>query len=152
MEPKKRRFKPKEVKFLEEYAKMGDHASAYLAAGYRSKSRESARTSGYRLLRKLDGSMGYREILESVGLTDRRVAEAMKALIDHPDPRVRVQALNIATKCLGWQKDEAPQNFGFQIIIGARQPDCLPAGNPETLQPPKTIQITAPKKPTSLLR
>ena len=123
---------------------MGDHVSAYLAAGYRSKSRESARTSGYRLLRKLDESMGYREILESVGLTDRRVAEAMKALIDHPDPRVRVQALNIATKCLGWYEETQNVNLGFQVIIGGREPAQV-QGSQEPIK-------IAPKKPIALLK
>jgi phage terminase small subunit len=119
---KKGTFNRKQLKFLEEYITTGNPAKAYLAAGYKSKTMETARTSGYRLLRKLDETMDYRGILETVGLTDRRVAEVMKGLVDHPDPRVRVQALNIATKCLGWYEETQNVNLGFQVIIGGREP------------------------------
>jgi hypothetical protein len=93
-----KKLRPKEIRFLEEYARTGDHAQAYLTAGFRVKSREVARVNGYRLLRKLDERMDYKEILAAVGLSDRRVAEVMKHLVEHEDPKVRVQALHIATK------------------------------------------------------
>ena len=35
------KLKPKKMKFLEEYAKTGDHAKSYLVAGYKDKTKES---------------------------------------------------------------------------------------------------------------
>ncbi len=123
MTEKRTKLRPREIRFLEEYAKTGDHAQAYVSAGFRAKSREVARVSGYRLLRKIDESMDYREVLEAVGLTDRRVAEIMKELMEHEDPKVRVQALNIATRCLGWQKETLDVPQGAEIVIVRRLPE-----------------------------
>lgn len=136
------KLKPKQMKFLEEYAKTGDHAKSYLAAGYKAKTKESARVSGYRLLRKLDESMDYREVLDSVGLTDRKLAMALDMLIDHKDARVRVQALALAAKCKGWQKDDQAPPQGVTIIIPRRYPDEIEGDKP--------IQVQAPVKPRQI--
>ena len=72
--------------------------------------------------------MDYREVLEAVGLTDRRVAEVMRELMEHEDPKVRVQALNIATRCFGWQKESLDVPEGAEIIILRRFPDQLQIG------------------------
>jgi phage terminase small subunit len=111
------KLKPKQIKFLEEYAKDGDKIRAYLAAGYKAKTEESARVSATRLLQKIDENIDYREVLHTVGLNDRRVAEALKEMVEHKDARVRVQALNIVTKILGWQKDEPEVPKGVTIMI-----------------------------------
>jgi hypothetical protein len=151
MERKKKKLRPKEMKFLEFYAQNGDAADAYIAAGYKVKSREVARTCGSRLLRKIDGNMDYMEILETVGLTDRRVAEVMKDLIDHPDPKVRVQALNIATKVKGWQREFLDVDQGQEIIILRRRPEKIGAGHSREQFPDEQKQIEA-RKPIALLR
>ncbi len=77
------KLKPKQMKFLEAYAKTGDYAKSYLAAGYKCKTKDSARTAGSRLLRKLDENMDYREILDSVGLTDRKAEHVLKLKINY---------------------------------------------------------------------
>jgi phage terminase small subunit len=89
---KKTKLKPKQIKFLEEYAKDGNKIRAYLAAGYKATTEESARASATRLLRTIDETIDYREVLHTVGLNDRRVAEALKEMVEHSDARVRVQA------------------------------------------------------------
>jgi hypothetical protein len=137
------KLKPRERKFLEEYAKCGNHADAYLAAGYKVKSREVARTCGSRLLRRLDESMDYREVLESVGLSDRRLATALDMLIDHKDARVRVQALALAAKCKGWQKDDQAPPQGVTIIIPRHFTSEIEGDAPIPVQAPmKPRQIT----------
>ncbi len=138
------KLKPKEMRFLEEYAKCGNHADAYLAAGYKVKSREVARTCGSRLLRRLDESMDYREILDAVGLTDRRLAEGLNILIDHKDARVRVQALALATKCKGWQKDDLDAPRGAVIVINQLPLPPLPEEEERLneIKPVKYHQIT----------
>ena len=145
MDSKKKKLRPKEVKFLEEYAKTGDHANAYISAGFKVKSQEVARVSGYRLLRKIDERMEYREVLEAVGLTDRRVAEVMRELMEHEDPKVRVQALNIATRCLGWQKETLDVAQGAEIVILRRLPEQAQSGGQ-----PKALPAAA--QPVAIMR
>jgi len=138
----KSKLRPKEMRFLEEYAKCGNHADAYLAAGYKVKSREVARTAGSRLLRRLDENMDYREILDSVGLTDRRLATALDMLVDHKDARVRVQALALATKCKGWQEHDQIPFQGVTIVINRMHTD--------EMEENKVITVTAPVKPRQI--
>ncbi len=120
-----RKLRPKEMKFLEEFAKTGDHASAYMAAGYKTKTRESARVASYALLRRLEQSNDYREILREVGLSDYRLANAIKALIEHSDPRIQAQGVAIAAKVKGWMADRTEASKGVQIII-VRQGAAVP--------------------------
>ena len=117
MDRKNKKLRPREVKFLEEYAQTGNHAEAFIKAGFRAKNNESARVSAYALLRKLDDKMEYREILDAVGLSDRRVAEAIKALVEHPDPRVQAQGVAIAARVKGWMADRIEAPRGAQILI-----------------------------------
>jgi len=42
--------------------------------------------------------MVYREVWEAVGLTDRKLAKALKVLVEDKDAKIRVQAINIVTK------------------------------------------------------
>ncbi len=141
---KQMKLKPKQMKFLEEYAKTGDYATSYLTAGYKAKTKESARTAGSRLLRKIDENMDYREVLESVGLTDRRLATALDMLIDHKDARVRVQALTLATKCKGWQQDHREIPRGITVVINQQPLPPLPEEEEalNAIKPIKYRQIT----------
>jgi phage terminase small subunit len=136
------KLKPKQIKFLEEYAKDGDKIRAYLAAGYKATTEESARVSATRLLQKIDENIDYREVLHTVGLNDRRVAEALKEMVEHKDARVRVQALNITTKILGWQREEPEVPKGVQIVV-VQNP--LPEENVTPVKPaievPKRMSI-----------
>ena len=110
-------LRPKEVLFWEEYTKRGNHADAYMAAGYKVKSREVARTAGSRLLRRLDENMDYREVLDSVGLTNRHLAQVLKKAVNSDDERIQVGAVGIATKVKGWQRDDPGVQQGAQMII-----------------------------------
>ncbi len=148
MTEKMKKLRPREFKSLEEYARTGNHADAYIAAGYKVKSREVARTCGSRLLRRLDENMDYREVLEAVGLTDRRVAEVMRGLVEHPDAKVRVQALNIATRCLGWQKETIDPGAGAEIIIVRRFPDQTQIGQRGEPKVLPSVEL----KPISIIR
>jgi len=138
-------LKPREEKFLEAYAQTGKHAEAYLAAGYKVKNREVARVSGYRLLRRICETIGYRETMDNVGLDDLRLAEVLKALVEHEDPKIQVPAVNIATKCRGWQRDTLDLGQGAQIIIVQQHPREL--GDAEEAE----IVEAEPKKTIALL-
>jgi phage terminase small subunit len=135
------KLKPKQVKFLEEYAKDGDKIKAYLAAGYKAKTEKSARVSATRLLQKFDETMDYKKTLRSVGLNDRRVAEALKEMVEHKDARVRVQALNIVTKILGWQRDEPEVPKEVQIVVVRNElPEDVTPKQP-VIEMPKRMSI-----------
>jgi hypothetical protein len=122
MSEKMKKLKPRERKFLESYAQTGNHAEAYLASGYKVNSWEVARVNGYRLLRRLFETMDYRQTMDNVGLDDLRLAEILKALGKHEDPKIRVPAVNIATKCRGWQRDNIEIGAGAQILILQSRP------------------------------
>ncbi len=112
-----RRLRPKEIKFLEAFAQTGDHAAAYMAAGYKASTRESARVASYNLLRRLESSADYRDTLRDVGISDYNLAKAIKALMDHPDPRVAAQGVAIAAKVKGWMAERVEAPRGVQILI-----------------------------------
>ena len=112
-----RKLKPKEIKFLEAYAETGDHAGAYMLAGYKARTKESARVASYALLRRLERSTDYKDILRDVGISDYRLATAIKALINHADPRVQAQGVAIAARVKGWMADRIEAARGAQILI-----------------------------------
>ena len=118
---KRKRIPVRHIKFLEEYGKCGNLAEAYVAAGYKAKSKHSASQCGSQLLKKLDQDRDFLEIFNQVGLGDREIATIMSSLLRHKDPRIQAQTLNIATRCKGWQKDMLDVAPGATIVIGVKK-------------------------------
>jgi hypothetical protein len=59
-----------------------------------------------------------KDIFDSVGLSARRMAELLRDVAqDGKSETARVQALNIATKCLGLQRETLDLEEGAEIVI-----------------------------------
>ena len=146
MSKKRQRLKPRHRKFLESYAQTGDSTEAYLAAGYKAKTREVARVNGSRLIRNLFETMDYRETMDNLGLDDRRLAEILKELAEHEDPKIRVRAADIISKCRGWQRETLDLGQGAQIVIVQQRPHEI--GRAEEAE----LIEAEEEKPVALLR
>ncbi len=140
------KLKPKERKFLENVVQGMNNTDAYLAAGYKCRTRESAGTLGSRKLKELMARMGYEEVGEEY-LPKHELWAHIKRLCNSGNIRVDVQAVNIATKVKGWQRDNLDMLAGAEIVILHRRPDLLVTGE-EADDQPKQIQT----KPVALLR
>ncbi|MDD5450909.1 MAG: hypothetical protein PHT49_03330 [Desulfovibrionales bacterium] len=117
----KKKIKPRQMKFLQKYVELGDLGKAYVAAGYTAKNKHSASQGGSMMLKKLDKLMDYREIFDSIGLTERFLAEKMKDLLSSPDQQVAARTLAVATKCIGWQREIIGLDEGSEIVIMTRK-------------------------------
>ena len=94
---------------------------AYIQAGFTAKSKDVARINACRLIRQLDAKLDYRQILESVGLTDRHLGNKIKDLVDDKDGHLSVKACNLATRCKGWQQPNVSIGIGVEINITQTQ-------------------------------
>jgi phage terminase small subunit len=135
------KMKKRWSKFLQEYAKDGDATRAYLAAGYKPKTQESARVAGYNLLQKIGRTIEWRETLDEI-IPDIDLAKKAKDLLNAESEKVQVTALGIATKCKGWQRDDQIPPTGVTIIVNRTQPDEIEENAP--------IQVQAPVKPRQI--
>ena len=109
---------PKHQKFFDLFCETQDYVYSYRAAGYIAESDKTARANACRLMRKLDKKLDYRAIMDSVGLTDRHVAEKIREIVDDKeDKHVAVKGLNLATRCKGWQQPNINVGIGMQIVI-----------------------------------
>lgn len=118
---KKQKIKPRQMKFLQKYVELGDLGKAYIAAGYAPKNKHVASECGRQLLERLDNLLDYREIFETVGLTERHLAEKAKDLLDGDDKHVAARTLAVLTKCLGWQREVIGLEEGAEIVIACRR-------------------------------
>jgi hypothetical protein len=107
--------------FLELLPDASNVGEAYVQAGYTAKNRDVARINGCRLLRTLDAKLDYRQILDSVGLTDRHLGIKIKDLVDDDDSHLSVKACNLATRCKGWQQPNVSIGVGVEIHITGMQ-------------------------------
>lgn len=107
--------------FLELLPGAKNIGEAYVGAGFTAKSADVARANGCRLLRQLDAKLDYRQILESVGLTDRHLGNKIKDLVDDEDGHLSVKACNLATRCKGWQQPNISIGIGVEINITQTQ-------------------------------
>jgi len=94
---------------------------AYIEAGFTAKTKDVARQNACRLIRQLDAKLDYRQILESVGLTDRHLGNKIKDLVDDKDGHLSVKACNLATRCKGWQQPNVSIGIGVEINITQTQ-------------------------------
>jgi hypothetical protein len=128
-----------------------NQADAFVEAGFRAKTMKSASSGSSLLLEKLRNLPEGQQLFKAFNPLDD-VSQDIASLRKNPDPRIRLDANKEAARVHGLGKEEVSQNFGFQVIIGSRQAGALPADEPAAIEQSKTIQITAPKKPTFLLR
>ncbi|MDH4268252.1 MAG: hypothetical protein OEW45_21715 [Deltaproteobacteria bacterium] len=135
----------KHVTFLRLILKYNlNHHDAYLEAGFKAKTIASAASCASQLLKKLKKHEDYQEIIKAFN-PYFELAQDISDLRKCADPRIRLGACSVAGKWLGMQKEEPPANFGFQVIIGGRQPTEVGAGQDQ-------VQVQAPKKPIALLK
>jgi hypothetical protein len=137
------RFTEKHFSFLKFLMAGLTNGPAYIEAGFRAKTLQSAEVMGCQLLKKLKESEDYHEIIKDFNPYHELGAD-LAALRRCPDPKIKLGACGLAGKWLGMQKEEMAMNLGFQVIIGGR-----PAGELDGQEP---IKVEAPKKPTSLLK
>jgi hypothetical protein len=113
----------KEIKVLDFYFSGAPLHKAVKAAGYRAKDAPTRVFIGNRILQKYECQAGGKEIFRRIGLGEVRIALKLLALTDDENPRVRLQALNIASKCVGMQRDVVESLEAPVIVIGAHQED-----------------------------
>uniref|UniRef100_A0A7C3YXY9 Uncharacterized protein n=1 Tax=Desulfobacca acetoxidans TaxID=60893 RepID=A0A7C3YXY9_9BACT len=58
-----------------------------------------------------------REIFRRLGLGEEEVGAVLRELLHHDNPRVRLQAANLITKCLGLQRDVLEVQEAPVIVI-----------------------------------
>jgi hypothetical protein len=65
-----------------------------------------------------------REIFRRLGLGEEEVGAVLRELLHHDNPRVRLQAANLITKCLGLQRDVLEvQEAPVIVITGQGDPE-----------------------------
>jgi hypothetical protein len=134
----------KHVNFLRFIYLGMNQADAFIEAGFRAKTYNSASSGSSLLLEKLRNLPEGQQLFKAFNPVDE-IAQDFADLRKHPDPRIRLDANKVAAGVHGLGKEEVSQVLGFQVIIAGRQLDQVgPAQEP--------IQIKAPKKPVSLLK
>jgi hypothetical protein len=111
----------KEIKVLDLYFSGAPLHKAVKAAGYKAKDEPTRVFIGNRILQKYEGQAGGKEIFRRIGLGEVRIALKLLALTDDENPRVQLQALNIASKCVGMQREVLESLEAPVIVIGAHQ-------------------------------
>ena len=107
--------------FLELLPDARNVGEAYVQAGYTAKNRDVARVNGCRLLRLLDAKLDYREIFNSIGLSDRHLATRIKDLVDDKDGHLSVKACGLASRCKNWLTPNVSIGIGVEIHISGVQ-------------------------------
>ena len=113
-------------KFLELFAETRNHVRSYRGAGYHAKTDDIARQNACRLLRQLDKKLDYREILDSVGLSDRRLATRMKELLDDKDGHLAIKSASLISRSKGWQQTTISIGVGMETNITGVQGQTNP--------------------------
>ncbi|MDI6854043.1 MAG: hypothetical protein QME75_10640 [Deltaproteobacteria bacterium] len=111
----------KEIKVLDAYFSGHPLHKAVKAAGYKAKDASTRVFIGNRILQKYEGQAGGKEIFRRIGLGEVRIALKLLALTEDENPRVRLQALNIASKCVGMQREVLESLEAPIIVIGGQE-------------------------------
>ena len=110
-------LKPRHVKFLKAYAKCGDIGKAYLASGYRCKSKDVASACGSKLLKKLESRMSLQEKFDEAGLSDFELLHITLDLLRSKNQNVRARILPHVYRAKAWIGGEDLGESGARIII-----------------------------------
>lgn len=139
----------RELKFLDIYfSNPGIHKTvAVQRAGFTAKNASAKCYIADRIIEKFETRSQGPEILRRIGLGESKIAQKLLDMIDHPDPKVALQAIAIASKCLGLQRETIDQNVGVEIVIRSEGPPPELPGGDRPGQP----GLPAPPKPVALL-
>jgi hypothetical protein len=143
MAGKKQKIKRRWVKFLENLRDGMTETDAYLAAGYKSRSRESAARSGSRLLIKLREIMHGTEMFDIYVPADE-LSRVGAELLRSKDDRVRAAMFGHAAKVKRWVDPENDIPHGVTVVIDQRPLPPLPEEEERLneIKPIKYRQIT----------
>ncbi len=143
MAGKAQKIKRRWVKFLENLRDGMSQTDAYLAAGYKAKSRESAARSGSRLLIKLREIMHGTEMFDVYVPADE-LARVGAELLRSKDDRVRAAMFGHAAKVKRWVDPESDIPRGVTVIINQEPLPPLPEEEERLneIKPVKYMQIT----------
>ncbi|MDI6752796.1 MAG: hypothetical protein QME78_00190 [Thermodesulfobacteriota bacterium] len=147
-------FSPRQLRFLEIYfsptppgKKKISQEEALRRAGYKCK-HQAARMTAKKILDKYCHRTDPREIFRRVGLSEEAIATRLLAIADDPTTPAgtRVQALSIASKCLGLQREVIESAGGARIVICGDDPE------PDEAQQTGQQGGDRPTKPISIVR
>lgn len=129
----KTEFTPKEQRFLELYLSGSmSMDSSVQKAGYKSKFQQNRSLIGKRILEKYCASIqDHKNIFRQIGFSEAKLALMLLNMAENAkSENVRLQALNLASKCLGMHREVIEGLEGFRMVFE----DC-PA--PAKAKPPK---------------
>ena len=157
MKEKKKKLRPKEMRFLELCVQTGDLAEAYLTAGFKAESREEALVKAQRLLARIDESVEFTEIFRQLAPSPFLAAHMSDLAFRAKDPNLRHRGQKLLADCLGWtEKKEQPPGRGFEINILCARPTGVQVKAGDSLKPIDGDQEEPKKnesgKPISFLR
>lgn len=121
----------RELRFLELYFGGMPVPVAARIAGYKQKSERTRTIIGKKVIAKYDSLKDHREIMLKMGMGPVRVTGLLLELaMNGKSENARIQALNIATKCLGMQRDVMEAGSGAEVIIRRTAGDGLESPEP----------------------
>jgi hypothetical protein len=126
---------PREQKFLEIYFS-GEKITMEQAArraGFKAKNKTALCNAARRVLMKYECQTDPREIFRRIGLGEEAIAKKLLAIADDTGiaAGTRVQALSIASKCLGLQREVVEGASGARIVIHPAAEPAPPAQSGE---------------------
>jgi hypothetical protein len=118
----KPKIKPKIQKFLQLRAEGLSLAKAYLGSGYKAATENAAAVAAHKLLKIINESMHYRDIIASY-IPKTHIFEHVNDLMDSNDERVSVTATQLASKISGMLEPDIGAGQGQSIIIVQQRVD-----------------------------
>ena len=102
-------------------------------AGFRARNKTALCNAARRVLSKYEGQTDPREIFRRIGLGEEAIARKLLAIADDSGiaAGTRVQALSIASKCLGLQREVVEGASGARIVIHPAAEPAEPAQSEE---------------------
>jgi hypothetical protein len=137
-------FTARQLKFLDIYFTPGQKVSqldALRRAGYKPKNQNNALATAKKILDKFCAKTDPREIFRRVGLSEQSIAQRLLDIADDPTiaAGTRVQALSIASKCIGLQREQDQGAAGAKIIITGPDDGPKSANSTPTAAPPREV-------------
>ena len=127
-------------------------------AGFKSKTKTGLCNAAKRVLNKYDAQTDPREIFRQIGLGEQAIAKKLLAIADDPKTPAgtRVQALSVASKCIGLQREVVESAGGAKIIIEPAAPrEASPRAaptSPGANQAQNPAPATRPSGPISIVK
>jgi hypothetical protein len=145
----------KEIKFLEEYARADGTGVRAMLKLHPKSTYQAAHTRAWRMMKSIDSKISPEEKFALMGLTTGLVSRVIREAADanfqkefvtkdgdrrrpgHPDHQIRLDAMKLAAKVIGLEKNELNQAISINVINYA-PPGAAPwptsgASNPEII-------------------